>query len=229
MLHCDPLKIFFASEAKHDYYYNIKTSVRYLEALLNWQYGQDSTVIEEFLQDLYNILDRRLQKTNTMFILGEPNSGKNFFFDAVVQSCVNYGIICNWNRYNSFPLQDCPNRRVLMWNEPNFEDGVTETLKMLFGGDQCPARIKYEGDAVIQRTPIIVLSNNDCFPKNEAFRTRLIKEKWMACPQLKDLTKKPHPLAIYYLLARWDIIKWRELNYDFCDDDKIIFTSCNLE
>jgi len=33
-------------------------------------------------------------------------------------------------------------------------------------------RIKYEGDDIVSRTPIIVLSNNDCFPVKLAFRTR---------------------------------------------------------
>jgi len=42
---------------------------------------------------------------------------------------------------------------------------------MLFGGDHCDARIKYESDVnEISRSPIIRLSDNDRFPKNEAFR-----------------------------------------------------------
>jgi len=206
VLQCDPMKVFFAAEDKHSYYYDIYHSVKYLEALLNWQYDDDSDEVKKFLQNLYDILDKKRPKCNTLFILSKPNSGKNFFFDAVVNSCINFGVIHNWNRYNQFPLQDCTNRRVLFWNEPNFEDGVEETLKMLFGGDQCQARIKYEGDAWIPRTPVIVLSNRDCFPKNLAFRTRMIKHEWHTCAPLANLDRKPHPLGIPYLLARWEII-----------------------
>lgn len=224
-LDCDPLKLFFASENTHSYYYSIKESVHYLECLLMYQFAEVDEDIKQFLTDLYNILDKTRSKVNTFFVLGEPNSGKNFFFDCVVHFYVNFGIITNWNRHNQFPLQDCTNRRVLYWNEPNFEDGVEETLKMLFGGDQCGARIKYEGDSVIQRTPVIVLANSDCFPRNQAFRTRMIKYEWMRCAQLKHLNKKPNPLAWAYLLARWDIIKWRNMSYDFSSEDISIFVS----
>jgi len=150
---------------------------------------------------------------------------KIFFFDCVIHFCVNFGIITNWNRHNQFPLQDCPNRRVIIWNEPNFEDGVEENLKLLFGGDQCGARIKYEGDAVIQRTPVIILSNNDCFPRNHAFRTRMIKHSWNRCDHLKSIHKKPHPLAFPYLLARWNVINWEDMSYSFSDEEKCIFTT----
>ena len=225
---CDPLQIFFASENPGEYYYDIRTSVQYLEALLNFQFDDCERSVKTFLRDIRDILDRRRAKCNTLFILGEANAGKNFFFDCVTHFTVNFGIIANWNRHNQFPLQDCVNRRLLIWNEPNFEDGVEETLKMLFGGDQCPARVKYEGDAVIQRTPIIILSNNDCFPRSQAFRTRMIRYRWRACRYLRDLTKKPHPLAIAYLFARWNIINWKDLEYEFSENELAIFNDVSL-
>lgn len=221
-LHCDPCQIFYAAENVSDYYFSISDSVKYLESLLMFQTVNNEHAVANFLRDLYDILDKKIAKTNTLLIVGEPNSGKNYFFDAVCHFMINFGVIANWNRHNSFPLQDCLNRRLLFWNEPNFEDGVEETLKMLFGGDQCPARVKYEGDGIIQRTPIIVLSNSDCFPKNLAFRTRIIKYNWISCPHLKSLTKKPHPLAIGYLLSRWNIISWEALEYDFTDNEKTV-------
>lgn len=222
LLTVDPLHLFFASEDTHNYYYSIKKSVKLLECLLNYQYNNDEERVQNFLQDLYDILNKLRPKCNTLFVLGEPNSGKNWFFDATIHFCVNFGIITNWNRHNQFPLQDCTNRRVLFWNEPNFEDGVIETLKMLFGGDQCGARIKYEGDAVISRTPIIILSNNDCFPKDLAFRSRMIRHQWHSCKELKRFGRKPHPMAIPYLFARWKIIDTHNITYDFTTDDMCI-------
>lgn len=228
LLTVDPLHLFFASEDTHNYYYGIRESVKYLECLLNYQYDEDEKRIENFLRDLYDILNKLRPKCNTMFVLGEPNSGKNWFFDAVIHFCVNFGIITNWNRHNQFPLQDCTNRRVLFWNEPNFEDGVVETLKMLFGGDQCGARIKYEGDAVIARTPIIILSNNDCFPKDLAFRSRMIRHQWHTCHALKRYGRKPHPLSVPYLLARWGIIEIKNIVYDFTVEEMQIINEDEL-
>lgn len=133
-------------------------------------------------------------------------------------------IITNWNRHNQFSLQECTNRRIIFCNEPNFEDGVEETLKMLFGGDQCGVRIKFEGDAVIARMPIICLSNNDCFSRrpsvrecSDTFGVRI--RRYVTC------IKKPHPLAIGFLLARWKIVDWTALSYNFSDVDRKIFNS----
>nr|QKE54882.1 MAG: nonstructural protein [Parvoviridae sp.]QKE54956.1 MAG: nonstructural protein [Parvoviridae sp.] len=228
VLDIDSTKIFYASENKDEYYYGMRDSVKYLEALLFFQFHTADRV-RTFLLNLKCILDKERPKVNTLFIYGAPNAGKNFFFDAVAHYCVNFGIISNWTKYNAFPLQDCVNRRLLMWNEPNFEDGVEETLKMLFGGDQCGARIKYEGDGIIQRTPIIVLSNEDPFPTNVAFRTRMIKYTWQPCKHLRKLKKKPFPLAIAYLLARWEIIDYKSLSYEFSDDELCIFNDESLD
>ncbi|KAF5293721.1 hypothetical protein FQA39_LY03206 [Lamprigera yunnana] len=105
----------------------------------------------------------------------------------------------------SFPLMECVNRSILMWNEPSCEPASFETLKMLFGGDSCNVKVKYESDTIISRTPIIILANNDPFPRDEAFRSRMIYYKWCACPMLKDYKKQILPLAYYYLLEMYDI------------------------
>jgi len=121
LLSIDPLHMFFASEDTHNYYYSVRESVRYLECLVNYQYANDESRVREFLNDVYVVLNKLRPKVNTLFVLGEPNAGKNWFFDAIIHFCINFGIITNWNRHNQFPLQDCTNRRVLFWNEPCFE------------------------------------------------------------------------------------------------------------
>jgi len=74
---------------------------------------------------------------------------------------VNFDLIINWKKYHQFPFQDCTDKRIIIWNEPNFEDGVEETLELLFGRDQISARIKYEGDVIIQRTSKLLNSDTD--------------------------------------------------------------------
>lgn len=61
-------------------------------------------------------------------------------------------------------------------------------------------KVKHCDDAVLSRTPVIILSNNDVFPKNVAFRTRIIQYNWKPCIELKQFNKKPHPLAFIKLL-----------------------------
>lgn len=141
-----------------------------------------------------------------MFILSPPNAGKNFFFDAVIHYFLNFGQLGNFNKYNSFPMQECVNKRIILWNEPVLEASAVETLKTIFGGDTANAKVKYQNDAIITRTPVIVLSNNDVFPKDEAFRSRIISYEWRACDDLKKLKKKPWPLAFYTLLEEYKIL-----------------------
>lgn len=203
----DPTKLVYSapSEDYENYYYDMSTSVYIMEELLTWQYGIDG--VAEFLQDLLQILDKTIPKKNTIHIIGEPCSGKNYFFDAVTSFCVSVGNIGNFTKYNTFPLMDCVARRVLMWNEPALEESSLETLKLVFGGDSCPIRVKYQGDSIMTRTPVIVLSNNKCLPTTPAFTCRVSTHRWITCDHLKKASKKPHPLAFGYLLIKYKLME----------------------
>nr|QTE03815.1 MAG: putative nonstructural protein NS1 [Periparus ater ambidensovirus] len=186
----------------NEYYYEIRQSVLVLENVLKHQYP-DSVDRKNFVQRCYQIVDKKLPKRNCLFILGEANSGKNYFFDCLCHCLINFGCMGNFNKYSNFPLQECVQRRIIQWNEPNFEPGSEETLKLIFGGDTCNVKVKYLSDACMLRTPIIVLSNNDCFPKSEAFRSRMFNEHWVRAPFLKHYKKKPHPLAMFYIFIKY--------------------------
>nr|QVW56837.1 MAG: putative nonstructural protein NS1 [Phylloscopus inornatus ambidensovirus] len=188
------------------YYYGLKKSVYIMEELLKFQFRDNRFLIEQFLQDVYNICNKVKLKKNTLFVLSQANAGKNYFFDAVVHYFLNFGLLGNFNKYNGFPMMECVNRRIILWNEPVVEPSAFETLKTIFGGDTANAKVKFSGDAIIGRTPVIVLSNNDVFPKDSAFRTRMIKYEWQPCPHLKLAKKKPWPLAFYYLLKKYGIL-----------------------
>lgn len=163
----EPQNLIFNAPIGHlyDYYYSITESVEILEDLLKYQFYNNEEQIIIFLRDLYNVIDKIIPKKNTLFILSPPNAGKNFFFDTFIHYCLNFGQVGNFNRYCAFPLMECVNKRIILWNEPMLEPSATETLKMLFGGDTVSAKVKYSNDAVVMRTPVIVLSNNDVFPK----------------------------------------------------------------
>lgn len=150
-----------------DYYYDIPTSVDILEKIVFYQNHEDETSTYIFLKDLFEILDMRIPKCNCMVILSPPNAGKNFFFDCVINSMINFGQMGSFNKYSGFPIQECVNRRVILWNEPNFEPAAEETLKCLFGGDACNAKVKYQGDVVINKTPISLFAGH---PANHARR-----------------------------------------------------------
>nr|ASM93491.1 NS1 [Lupine feces-associated densovirus] len=192
--------LFVDQSNKGQIYLNLPDSYQALITLIKYQYpGQHG----EFIRRVIDIIDARHPKLNTMFVLSPPNSGKNFFFDAVLHLFINYGMIGNFNRNTGFPLGSCTNKRILMFNEPNIESSAFDTLKMVFGGDHCSVRQKYQGDGQLSRTPVIVLSNKEIFPRDGAWHSRILRENWKEAPFLKKIEKKPHPLAVFKLIYKY--------------------------
>ncbi|XP_042150540.1 uncharacterized protein LOC115312284 [Ixodes scapularis] len=182
------------------YYMDVSASYDAMVRLLEYQLGEE---VQEFVHDLYNLLERRVPMKNCMEVVSPPSAGKNFFFDAVVSFYINRGTIHNFNRYSNFPLQDAVGKRVLIWNEPNCESAAYETIKKIFGGDVDNVAVKYSPDMIVTRTPVIVLSNNETFPRDEAFNHRMFRYKWRSCPALKQYDKKIHPLALISLFDNY--------------------------
>ena len=161
-----------------------------------------------FVTDLYNILERKTPKLNTLVIYSPPSAGKNYFFDCIKDFYINVGHLCNANKYNSFPFQDAESRRLILWNEPNYSPEFLEPIKELLGGDSTNVNVKYKEDCPVYRTPVIVLTNRIVsFMNHYAFKDRIKVYNWVPAPYLKDYDKKPHPLATYKLFVKYGLIK----------------------
>jgi hypothetical protein len=59
------------------------------------------------------------------------------------------------------------NKRVLYFNEPNFEGSFANKLLMIFAGDPISDQGKYKNGAQICRTPAIVTGNSSPFGKDK--------------------------------------------------------------
>lgn len=183
-----------------DYYYSPEESLTIVELLLKFQLDEEhhmekseSECIQKFIQDLYDVLEKKLPKVNTFYIESPPSAGKNFLLDAVTSWYLNVGQIQNFNKYNNFPLMEAINRRVNVWNEPNIEPAAFDTVKMLLAGDPLKAAVKYQNEQFLLRTPVIVMTNKPCFPKNEMFTDRMIIYKWKRAVFLRKYVQKINP------------------------------------
>lgn len=176
-----------------DTYYLDETESRdVVNKLLNLQCGLLGKL--EFCHTLTTILDMSKPKLNSLLIQSPPSGGKNFFFNAIRDYYLNSGEMCNPNRYNNFAYQDCHNRRIIMWNEPNYEPSEIENLKKLLGGDNFSINIKCKPQGNVKRTPVIITCNecpNFCY--DPAFADRLKVYQWQSAPFLKDYNKYPRP------------------------------------
>ncbi|QOR29559.1 nonstructural protein [Bat-associated densovirus 5] len=185
----------------HEYYFSVDKSLEICECLIDFQLESCELLMDldktekrsHFLNDLYDILEKQRPKVNCFMVLSEPSAGKNFFFDAICAWYINVGLVQNFNRYNNFPLMEAINRRINIWNEPNMEPAAFDTVKMLLAGDPLKAAVKYQGEQPLIKTPIIVMTNNECFPNTQAFNDRIVRYTWQRAPFLKHLTKKIHP------------------------------------
>lgn len=186
-------------------YYSITESLIQLENFLLYQFVTIDAV-RDFLDIIYLHLNKKTGKKNCIQICGPPSSGKTYFINIISSFVLSKGQIRNFNKYDNFPLNDCIDKRILIWDEPNYERSAIEQIKLLFSGDKCPANVKYESQVQIDRTPIYVTANADIFPTSEEFQCRMFRFNWQSFPNKTLDVKQIYPLAFYQILLKYGII-----------------------
>nr|QTE03800.1 MAG: nonstructural protein [Phylloscopus inornatus ambidensovirus] len=189
-----------------NFYYTVDESLELIQWYLKFQMGTEEGVTD-FLQNLYYVCERVKPKFNTIVVKSPMSAGKNWFWDMIFCFYWNKGQMGNPNKFNRFAYQCCVNRRIVLWNEPNYASEETEKLKMLLGGDTMTAQIKNQPDGHVARVPVIVLTNNDVnFMYDNNFAHRLKTYHWQACEPLKQYTKKPNPMAWPAILEMYNLL-----------------------
>ncbi|CAI6374904.1 unnamed protein product [Macrosiphum euphorbiae] len=191
---------------KDQVYYDVDESVRIANELLLYQFDNNSDNIIDFLTDLINVIDKRIPKCNTLAILAPPNAGKNYFFDAVASFFINYGVLGTANKTNNFAFMEAAGKRLVLWNEPNYEANHVNELKSLLGGDTCRISVKYKKDQALQGPPIIILTNDNLSIFGiSAFQSRIKLYNWNSAPFLRNYDKKIYPLFLLPLFKMYNI------------------------
>jgi hypothetical protein len=144
-------------------------------------------------------------KKNAFEVIGPPTSGKNWFFDSIITFAIASGQIMNANKSRNFPFVHCFNKRILFFNEPNFEYGFEDKLLMLFAGDPFNDQAKYKNVAFIKRTPVIVTGNVSRFKHEAKWNYRMYRYTWNRATMLKDVKKKCHPFTFYQLCIKYNL------------------------
>lgn len=189
-------------------YIDEQKSLLWLDELLRFQCGDDDDAINLFLTKLVTVINRKQDKLNTFIIVSPANAGKNFFIEPLLSVCYSYGRINDIINKNSggFEFMDCVNKRLIYWNEPNYCPSRTNFLKEVCEAGPFKVKVKFQGDANVKPTPVIVTTNDWVpFMTDPTFRTRIFVSKWDAAPHLEYLKGKPYPLAIFALLKKYNI------------------------
>jgi hypothetical protein len=185
--------------------YDLETSCTLADDFLSFQVGPSNEAKVAFLNDIVQWLDRRIPKRNAFEVESPPSAGKNWFFDPILLYMGSIGQIANASRNNQFAFDSCFNKRVLLFNEPRFENSFQEQLLMLFAGDTFSAQGKYKNIADIGRTPVLVLTNSTPFPTTPKWNDRMFRYKWKRCEWLKDKQYKLDPRFFVSLLEKYYI------------------------
>jgi hypothetical protein len=188
-----------------NFYYPVEDGLQIINELLAFQFGSPERIYE-FLLTVWNVCERKIPKLNSIAVVSPPSAGKNFFFDMILAFYWNKGQLGNPNKNNTFAYQEAQNKRVLLWNEPNYESSETDMIKMILGGDNYTVKVKYKSDCNVGRTPVIILSNKRVnFMNDPAFDDRCTVFNWMSAPILKNYTLKPSPLTYIALMEFYNI------------------------
>jgi hypothetical protein len=108
-------------------------SVNVANEFLMYQFDSNTETVCGILTSLASMLNRETKKK--LEVISPPNAGKNWFFDPLLIFMGCTGQIHNTNKSTNFALDNCFNKRVLFYNEPNFEASFGDKLLMLFAGD----------------------------------------------------------------------------------------------
>nr|QTE04129.1 MAG: nonstructural protein [Lanius cristatus ambidensovirus] len=212
------LPVFYSNNVNpFEYYHDEEDSFKYIMKLLAYQFQNDEDKIKTFLKNIVRWFNREgwlmedgsvNSKLNTVVCIGPPNCGKNYFWDCLVSLACNVGHIGRVNnKTNNFALQECVNRRLIVGNEISMEEGAKEDFKKLCEGTALNVRVKHKSDCVINKTPVLLISNSLLFlcsdPAFKDIRCKIYY--WTQFEELKNSDKKPYPLVIFKVLDYFEI------------------------
>lgn len=178
----------------------------------------------QFCDDMIALLDKKERKRNALIMEGAPNSGKTYITHSMQKACVFFGEVCQGMSGYAFMWQDCVNKRLIVLNEPYFDNAIIEQLKIVLEGTGTFVHKKNCGDEYLRPTPVIITSNNpvwsQCPNAEEAIRARVLRYygNLKPCDFLKNVRKDLHPRWLPILSQRYaraaSPVEWSDTDND---------------
>lgn len=189
----------------------------------------------KFARDIVSFVDRARLKVNTLWLHEKNNASKTLIARSIMKLCITYHQVPPGS--NRFMFQDCVNKRIIIMNEPFFDEVQIEVCKRVFEGTGCFLPVKMKNDQLLIPTPVLVKSNTDLWATNQAAKPQLENRIYKGlyglkeAAFLKEVTKQLNPPWILYYLDNhredhdMDIDKESCYNYDILLEDDIGFDS----
>mgnify|MGYP002803520291 FL=1 len=111
---------------------------------------------QKFVNDVFNILFKRKNKVNTLYLFGKSNSCKSTIAWSIINCTPNYG---QGMASTEFMYHNCANSSIIFFEEMKITpDVVCEMKRVLEGSEVCTNR-KFGDGFYLPRTPVVALSN----------------------------------------------------------------------
>jgi hypothetical protein len=210
-------------------YYAPTYSSQLIGRLLLEQNNNDLNQCRQFINTVWQIINKVHPKRNTLLINSPPSSGKTFFVNTILELLnPSVGKIRNPKKNgDSFCFQDAVNCRINEWNECLLDGKeFIETAKTIWEGNNTPVNVKYLKGQQLERTPLIVTCNG--WPwrhhpgETKAFQDRCFDYQWERQEWLKNVQMYPTPLMWRIILSEFHKDEWWHSipGKDYFDDDK---------
>lgn len=169
-----------------------------LSELAEYEHKDVTTVVCEFIEDLYFILERKHpdRKKNTFEIIGPPQSWKTWFTKQIANFYISVGDIGNCTKGERFPFQDAVGVRVNVMNDKDVHPDSLRQFLGPMGGDEDKVAQKGVSGEEMTRIPVIHTNNKSIFYQNptleQPFRKRIIQYifKTVASDYFESVGKK---------------------------------------
>lgn len=160
-----------------------------------WQ--EIAIIVEKILLWLQGKLGRKF----TLYLIGPTLCGKTMFADLIMDFRLSVGVMKNFNRNSSFPLQQCNHKDLYYLNEPNIESAALEDWKKMTGGDRHSLDVKYKDGTTQSGSKVLLTANNYALPRDDIFNSRIEYLHCKSAPFLKIAnSKRYHPYALIKLI-----------------------------
>lgn len=186
----------------------VDENMEYRDPIDEAQWSFLAQFIKEFAMWFNGEADRRY----TYCLIGQTKGGKTMFADVIMDLKINVGVMGNYNRNTSFPLNMCANKSMYYWNEPEIEPGALEEIKKIAGGDKHTVAVKHKNNRTQAQIQLLITANKYPFPRTEVFNSRCIYKCVRGAPfLLKANGKRYHPLGFIKLIRACENVLEEEL------------------
>lgn len=141
----------------HERYLSVEGSINVFNDLMD----HNGIPRDQFIRQVYEVVNRVNPKLNTLFLKGQANSGKTLLLESIARACVYPCRINSFTGNSAFELADLQDARIGIFNEPTITETMVNTMKAILEGAKTAVNVKYKSCQEVERTPILIASNQD--------------------------------------------------------------------